>query len=142
MKRLLFICCCIFYTCFVYGQDKDEQAIRGVLAAQSEQWNKGNIAGYMKGYWESDSLQFIGKNGPDYGYATTLAHYQKAYPDAAHMGVLHFDIISIKRLCADYGFVTGKWSLQRSAGDVSGYFTLLFRKMESGAWVIVADHSS
>jgi len=35
----------------------------------------------------------------------------------------------------------GKWALKRSAGDVSGSYTLLIRKIK-GEWVIVCDHSS
>jgi hypothetical protein len=38
--------------------------------------------------------------------------------------------------------VIGKWSLKREkAGDLSGYFTLLLKKI-NGQWLIVSDHSS
>lgn len=142
MKALIAITCCLFAT-LAYSQRNDDAAIRHVLATQAAQWNKGDIAGYMAaGYWQNDSLLFIGKGGPSYGYATTLAHYQKAYPDAAHTGTLHFELINVRLLSASYAFVTGKWSLNRSAGDVSGYFTLLFRKLSKGSWVIIEDHSS
>ena len=95
----------------------------------------------MYGYWQSDSLLFIGKSGPKYGYATTLNNYKKGYPDTASMGKLHFDLLQLKRLSPVYYFVVGKWSLQRTAGDLQGYFTLLFRKIKN-RWVIMADHSS
>jgi ketosteroid isomerase-like protein len=95
----------------------------------------------MQGYWNNDSLVFVGKNGPTYGYTATLERYKKSYSDAAKMGQLHFDILQVKQLSADYYFVLGKWALTRTAGDVSGSFTLLFRKIK-GEWKIVADHSS
>lgn len=142
MKMFISIIFCFFST-LVYSQYNDEAAIRNVLATQAAQWNKGDIAGYMKaGYWQNDSLLFIGSSGPSHGYATTLAHYQKAYPDAAHMGTLHFDIINVRLLSSSYAFVTGKWALNRSAGDISGYFTLLFKKLADGHWAIIEDHSS
>src|SRR5438552_3257380 len=71
-----------------WAQGGGEAAIRSMLAAQVVEWNRGNIAGYMHGYWESDSLVFIGKHGPTYGFDSTLARYRKSYPDAAHMGKL------------------------------------------------------
>ena len=112
-----------------------------MLAAQVTEWNKGNIAAYMHGYWDSDSLLFIGSKGPRYGYANTLKRYEEAYPDAAHMGTLTSTILSITQLSFDYYFVVGSWFLKRTAGDVGGSYTLLIRKIK-GQWVIVCDHSS
>ncbi len=119
----------------------DEAQIRKMLTAQVTEWNKGNIEGYMHGYWESDSLLFIGSKGPRYGYGPTLVRYREAYPDEAHMGKLASTIKSMQRLSSDYYFVVGAWALKRSAGDVSGSYTLLIRKIK-GKWVIVCDHSS
>ena len=123
------------------AQNKDEQAIRSILAEQTIQWNKGNIESFMKGYWKSDSLLFVGKNGPKYGYQTTLENYKKNYPDTVIMGKLNYDILRVQPLSANTYFVLGKFMLIRSIGNVSGYYTLLFRKMK-GQWVIIADHSS
>lgn len=123
------------------AKGNDEAAIRKMLAAQVAEWNKGKIEGYMKGYWESDSLIFIGSKGPRYGYAMTLKKYKEAYPDADHMGVLTSTILSMKKLSGDHYFIVGSWALKRKAGDVGGSYTLLIRKIK-GEWVIVCDHSS
>ena len=123
------------------GQKSDEQAIRRVIERQSEGWNKGNIDEYMKGYWESDSLIFVGKSGVTYGYKNTLDHYRKAYPDKSSMGLLQLDLLHFKRLSSNYYYVTGKWSLKRTIGNLQGYFTLLFQKI-SNNWLIISDHSS
>ena len=95
----------------------------------------------MSGYWKNDSLMFIGQSGITYGWIQTLANYKLHYPDTIIMGKLKFDIILVKPLSPQYYHVTGKWMLKRSVGDVSGYFTLLFRKIK-GTWKIIADHSS
>ena len=121
--------------------DKDEQEIRALMARQTQAWNQGNIDAFMKGYWESDSLLFIGKSGVTHGYQNTLNNYKKGYSDTAKMGKLFFDIIEVRKLCPNYRWVLGKWFLKRSVGDVGGHYTLLFRKIK-GRWVIVADHSS
>ena len=142
MKKLLFCLCCIFSMHFASAQaDPDVAAIRKLLFAQVIEWNNGSIDGYMKGYWENDSLLFIGSKGPRYGYRNTLKRYKEAYPDAAHMGHLKTSNTSMERLSEEYYFIVGKWALNRSAGNVDGSFTLLFRKIK-GKWVIICDHSS
>lgn len=139
MKKLFF-----FLTILISLQSfsqTDIQQVRNLLSRQTAEWNKGNIEGFMKGYWESDSLLFVGKSGPRYGYENTLENYKKSYPDTAHMGKLTFDILNIKKLSPDIVFVLGKWKLKRTVGDADGVYTLLLRKMK-GKWVIVMDHSS
>ncbi len=95
----------------------------------------------MEGYWRSDSLMFIGKTDVTYGYNNTLVNYRKRYPDRTTMGTLHFDVLSLETLSEDAYFMVGRWSLQRSIGDVSGHFSLLFRRV-GRQWRIVKDHSS
>ena len=123
------------------GQSRAEQTIRSILDRQTAAWNRGDLESFMIGYWESDSLMYIGKSGVTYGYASTLASYRRNYGDTARMGKLRFDLIQVRRLSPRYFHVVGKWSLKRSAGDVGGHYTLLFRKIR-GEWVIVSDHSS
>lgn len=120
---------------------KDEAAIRKVMSAQVDAWNKGNLESFMKGYWNNDSLVFIGKSGPSYGYRQALANYKKNYSGPDQMGQLYFDLLTVKRLSAGYYFVIGKWFLKRKAGDIGGTYTLLFRKVD-GQWRIVVDHTS
>lgn len=118
-----------------------ETSIKQVLATQVETWNAGNIDAFMETYWKSDSLLFVGKNGPTYGWQNTLDNYKKNYASKEKMGVLAFDILQIKKLSEDSYFVLGKWHLTRTIGDVGGYYTLLLKKFKDG-WKIVADHSS
>ena len=122
-------------------QSKDEIAIRQLMDKQSEAWNRGDIESFMKGYWESDSLKFIGKSGITYGYNKTLENYKRGYPDTATMGKLTFTLIHVEKLSDQYYQITGKWFLKRTVGDIGGYYTLLFRKIK-GRWVIVSDHTS
>lgn len=140
MKKL-FIIFIIILPSIAKAQSKDEIAIRNTLATQTEAWNRGDIEQFMIGYWESDSLMFIGKSGVTYGYTNTLNNYKKGYPDTAAMGKLTFNLIQVKKLSNKFYHVTGKWFLKRSIGDVGGHYTLLFQKIK-GRWVIISDHSS
>lgn len=120
---------------------QDEKAIHRLLQQQTKSWNSGDIDGFMKTYWQHDSLMFIGSNGITRGWKNTLDHYKKSYPGKEGMGELSFDIIEIRKLSKDYFFVTGKWMLRRKDGHLNGHYTLLLKKIK-GEWKIIADHSS
>ncbi|MGZ5135136.1 MAG: YybH family protein [Flavitalea sp.] len=124
-----------------YGQSKNEMQIREQLKQQTENWNRGDIEGFMKTYWKSDSLLFIGSSGVNRGWQNTLNNYRKGYPDTVAMGKLAFDIIMVKKLSSKYYYVVGKWMLTRSIGNLGGHYDLLFKKIK-GKWYIIADHSS
>lgn len=112
-----------------------------IIDRQNACWNAGDVECFMKGYWESDSLVYVGSKGLTYGYQNMLNHYKEAYPGQTAMGQLTFTIKSLQPVGADGYFMIGGWHLKRSIGDVGGHFTLLWRKIED-QWVIVADHSS
>ena len=131
----------LLITTLTFAQSSNELAIREILDNQTAAWNRGDIEGFMNGYWENDSLVFIGKSGVTYGWSNTLKNYKKNYPDTAAMGKLTFTLIEVKKLSKEYYHVTGKWFLERSIGDIGGHYTLLFRKI-NGRWVIISDHSS
>lgn len=142
LRRMpLFVLFYTFFSLSVYAQS-DRQAILSILDRQTHAWNAGDIPGFMNGYWESDSLMYIGKTGIRYGYQGTLENYKKNYPDRAAMGTLKFDILHVQLLSTNAAFVVGKWHLTRpEKGDIGGHFSLVWRKIK-GKWVITADHSS
>ena len=140
MKQVLVAFLCL-YSIQITAQNSDEKAIMNLLSSQAEQWNKGNLDEFMKGYWNNDSLMFIGKNGVTYGYINTLNNYKKNYSSPEQMGKLFFEFIKVKKISTEYYWVLGKFFLKRTIGDVSGHYTLLFRKI-NGKWLIVSDHSS
>ena len=118
------------------------RAIVQVLTTQTAAWNRGDIPGFMQGYWQSDSLVFIGRKGPTYGWQPTLANYQKNYPDAAAMGQLDFSGLRVALLAPGAAQVVGHWHLARpAAGDLQGYFLLVLRQID-GKWLVVADHTN
>jgi hypothetical protein len=125
----------------LFAQTKDEKAILDILDAQTKAWNEGNLEKFMIGYWENDSLMYIGKKGVTYGYQSTLNSYKTNYAGRENMGVLTFHILHMKPLGKKHYLVVGKWSLKRTVGDVGGHYTLTFEK-QKGKWVVIADHSS
>lgn len=125
-------------SCFHNTQEKE--AILDVMYQQEQAWNSGDIDAFMKGYWRSDSLMFVGKNGIKYGWQTTLENYKKSYPDRSTMGKLSFTIEKLE-VENQTAFMLGKWNITRDSGNIGGYFTLYWKKID-GNWVIVLDHTS
>ncbi len=140
MKQLLFLSA-LLLSANLLAQNKAETAIRAIMAEQELAWNRGDIPAFMDGYWNSDSLRFVGTRGLTFGWQKTLDNYKKGYPDREAMGKLKFSIISVELLSKTSAFVIGKWHLTRSIGDLGGHYTLLWKKIK-GKWVIVADHTS
>lgn len=127
-----------------HPQDPDingEEKIRAVLAEQQECWNQGDIECFMRGYWKSDSLKFIGKSGINYGWQATLDNYKQSYPDKSAMGTLNFDLINLEPIGTDHYLVTGKWKLTRESDEPHGLFTLIWKRF-GDEWKIIYDHSS
>lgn len=120
---------------------KDKEAILALLEKQRGDWNKGDIEAYMDGYWKNDSLLFVGKSGPTYGWQKTLDNYKRGYPDKSAMGFLTFGIKKVEKIAKDRVFVLGSWHLKREKDELKGYFTLILRKID-GLWKVVVDHSS
>ncbi len=121
--------------------ESDKNEILKILEDQRLAWNKGDLKEYMNGYWQSDSLRFIGKNGIIYGWNNTLDRYAKAYPAKQTMGNLTFEVISLEKLNDCRALMVGRWMLNVSDKNISGCFTLIWQKIED-KWKIILDHSS
>lgn len=141
MKKMIFFVLLAFSIVAKAQKPTEKQAILNVLEQQRSDWNKGDVEAYMQGYWKNDSLLFVGKSGPTYGWQKTLESYKKGYPDKAAMGYLTFGIKKVEFLTKDRAFVLGSWNVKQEKAELKGYFTLLLRKI-NGVWKVVVDHSS
>ena len=120
---------------------KNLNAVNAVMKEQQDAWNRGDINAFMEGYWKSDQLVFVGGGGPVYGWKQTKDNYHKRYPSKDEMGTLTFTTIEVVQLDKKIIRLIGKYHLERKMGDLSGFFTLIFRKFND-RWLIVSDHTS
>jgi ketosteroid isomerase-like protein len=141
MKKIIWLALLVWSSTVWAQSTKDKTAILTVLENQRQAWNKADMNAYMQGYWKNDSLLFVGKSGPTYGWQKTLDNYKKGYPDKIAMGFLTFGIKKVEFLAKDVAFVLGSWNLKRDKDEPKGYFTLLLKKID-GQWKVVVDHSS
>jgi beta-aspartyl-peptidase (threonine type) len=64
------------------GKKSDEQvreAVSKVLDDQVEAWNRGDLDGFMKGYWQSEQLTFFSGGEVQQGWQETYDCYLKTY---------------------------------------------------------------
>jgi ketosteroid isomerase-like protein len=124
-----------------FGPD-DDRAVRAVLDAQREAWNRGDLEGFMAGYARSEELVFTSGGAVRRGWQETHDRYLKRYgSDRATMGRLGFEILGVQALGADGAVVLGRWKLSDTPSAGSGVFSVALTR-SGGAWRIVHDHTS
>lgn len=143
MKKLILLSLFFLHAFSLLSQTDASQfeKVKKILARQQEDWNKGDIPGFMEAYWKSDQLQFGGANGITRGWQQTLDGYKKRYPNKAAMGKLTFVIKDMTRQSRKVISLTGSWELEREHDRPGGHFLLIWRKIK-GEWKIVVDHTS
>ncbi len=125
-----------------YAADS-ESAIKHVLTAQQDAWNRHDLDAFMSGYWNSPELTFFSGAKETRGWQATLERYRATYGSPGHaMGKLNFSDLRIEMLGPEAAFVRGAWHLTMPEGkNPEGRFTLIFRKVGDG-WKIIHDHTS
>jgi beta-aspartyl-peptidase (threonine type) len=126
----------------------DEKDIRLVLDTQVVAWNKGDLDGFMAGYWNDDGLTFISGGDITSGWKKTKERYEKRYKaDGKEMGKLTFSELHIETFSPTAAMLRGKYELafEKEKDDkkkmARGRFTLIMRKFADG-WKITHDHTS
>src|SRR5262249_38307886 len=110
-----------------------EQAIRRVLDDQVKAWNRGDLPGFMEGYWKSRELTFSSGKDQTKGWQQTLERYRKRYQgEGREMGKLSFTEVVVTPLGPDSAYARGRWQLVRSKDRPGGIFTLIFRRLPEG----------
>ena len=122
-------------------ESRISSAVRAVLTAQSQAWNRGDLEGYRDGYARSPDTVFVSGDSVARGWQTVLDRYRKKYDSRDKMGTLTFSDLEITPLGNDAALALGRWHLQRATDEPHGRFSLILRRTKQG-WKIVHDHSS
>jgi uncharacterized protein (TIGR02246 family) len=117
--------------------------VRAVWTAQVDAWNRGDLDGFMTGYWDSPDLVFFSNRAETRGWQQTLNRYRATYKsEGKQMGTLDFPQLEFKELGPDAVLARGQWRLKMPDGKEStGMTSVLFQRRPEG-WRIVHDHSS
>ena len=121
----------------------EEHPIRMVFSRQEKAWNRGDLEGYMQGYWKSPDLTFYSGGTVTRGWEATLERYRRRYrSEGKEMGRLDFSEDTVEMLGADSAVGHGRWRLALSGGrELTGLYTVILKHLPEG-WRIVHDHSS
>jgi beta-aspartyl-peptidase (threonine type) len=120
----------------------DDAAVRKVLADQVVAWNKGDLDGFMAGYWNDERMTYISGSKSVRGWKALRDRYRSAYQgEGKEMGKLSFTDLDSEAVGPAAVLVRGKWEVTAGKETVGGWFTLLFRKMPEG-WKVTHDHTS
>lgn len=120
---------------------KIKDAIRKVLNEQVEAWNRGDLGGFMRGYWKSEKMLFISGKNMFRGWQSAFDRYKRSYDTKEKMGTLSFTKVEIELLGKEAALAIGRFTLLRKNDKPTGIFTLTFRKIGK-KWRIVVDHTS
>ena len=122
--------------------DRAEEQIRSVLNDQVESWNRGDLDGFMAGYWNSEELLFCSASTITKGWRPTLERYRQRYQaEGREMGKLTFAEIHVEPIKEDIAIVRGRWLLSLKSSQPHGLFTLKMVRFAQG-WRCVYDHTS
>jgi beta-aspartyl-peptidase (threonine type) len=117
--------------------------LRKMLDEQTAAWNRGDLEGFMQGYWHSPDLTFFSGNTINHGWEATLQRYRQRYQTGgAQMGQLSFTDEKIDMLSPDAAVVTARWHLAMPTGEKREGLTSIVCKHMKDGWKIVHDHSS
>jgi ketosteroid isomerase-like protein len=128
------------------GQSDREDSIRSVRAVLDRQvtdWNKGDLDGFLTGYWNSPKVVFQSGGQRFDGWAAMRDRYRRRYQaEGRAMGRLVFSALDVESLGPEAVLARGRWQLTMPDGATpGGLFTVIFRKLPEG-WKIVHDHTS
>jgi len=117
--------------------------LRQLLDDQTAAWNRGDLEGFMHGYWHSQEMTFFSGNTILRGWEAAMQRYRDKYQaPGKEMGKLSFTDEKIEMLGLDAALVTARWHLRMSDGkNLEGLTTVVCKRLKEG-WRIVHDHSS
>ena len=118
-------------------------AVRAVLDRQVADWNKGDLDGFLAGYWNSPKVVFQSGGQRYDGWEAMRDRYRRRYQaEGRAMGRLAFSGLDVEPLGPEAVLARGRWQLTMPDGSTpGGLFTVIFRKLPEG-WKIVHDHTS
>lgn len=146
MRHFFIVSACFIISSTIVADERkpstEEEQIRSLLDDQVVAWNKGDLEGFMKGYWNSEELTFYSGKDVKTGWKSTMQRYKERYQGKGkEMGKLKFSGLEIQSIGPMAAIVKGRWQVELKKEKLEGLFTLLLRKTADG-WRIVHDHTS
>lgn len=119
-------------------------AVPAMLRASAEDWNRGDLDGFLDDYLDSPETAFVGSD-VSFGVDEIRARYLRSYWSTGRPeGLLSFEDIHVRPLGSAHALARGRYVLKdrsTSRQTSTGMFTLVLVRTADG-WRIIHDHSS
>ncbi|MBI4545718.1 MAG: DUF4440 domain-containing protein [Gemmatimonadetes bacterium] len=119
--------------------------ITAMLRSSADDWNRGDLEGFLDDYLDSGETTFVGGSAVLHGVPELRRRYQAAYfKDGAPRDALRFEELEIRQLPPHHALALGRYVLFDRATHTTtatGFFSLVLRRTTRG-WKIIHDHSS
>jgi uncharacterized protein (TIGR02246 family) len=142
MKTIVFL---VVFACgvgasAVFGQSKDEKAIRAALESTAEGWNKGDLNQYLAVYVkEATEMRSTGPAGGVEAIEQTMKN--GFWKTGRPVQTLRYESVVVRMLGSKNALVTGQFILTgANRPDRTGWFTTVWTKTKNG-WRMIHDHS-
>jgi uncharacterized protein (TIGR02246 family) len=119
-----------------------KKAIQSVLDQQVAAWNRGDIKGFMDGYWNSAELTYVGNTKVTRGWQTLLDRFEElSKTSSGQIGTLELPETQITVLSKESALVWGTYRVLQPGQDRKGLYTLVLRRFRDG-WRTIYDRTS
>lgn len=128
----------------VQASHEPKEAIQTVLDQQIVAWNRGDLEGFMVGYWNSSDFVYLSNKQVVRGWQTMLDRYRQTFKSSgeAQMGMLELQDTQITLRGKEAALVWGPYRVVNpDCKQRGGLYALVMRKSPEG-WRKVYDRRS
>ena len=146
MLTKIMISVLLFLSINAFAVEKDEQAIKQIIADIKFGWENGDGRPFRKHFLEFQGARYIESGGQNLGLDDLVTHHVEPEKDALEFLSLEFSDIEV-HFEKDFAWavastrVKGKVKKGGKEFDKSGFQTFLFRLVDN-QWKVVHTHSS
>jgi ketosteroid isomerase-like protein len=120
-----------------------QRDIAAMLERSAQDWNRGDLAGFMSDYVKDSTLSYVSDGHFRHGWQALYDHYQQAYfAPGTQRDSLSFEELDVQPLTLNLALATARFQLHQGDSLVaSGPFSLVLQRQGS-RWLILHDHTS
>ncbi len=120
-----------------------QREIPELLARSAQDWNRGDLDGFMGDYAQDSLTGYVVRGHVQYGWQALYDSYRSRYfAPGQTRDSLSFEEVAVRSLGPGTAFATARFALHRGDSLVaSGPFTIVLEK-RAGRWLILHDHSA
>jgi len=136
-------CVVMLAACATPPSADPQTEIAALLSRSASDWNRGDLAGFMRDYAHDSLTSYVSAGHVMYGWQKLFDRYQTTYfGPGKSRDSLAFEEVHVRPLAPDLALCTARFRLlRRDSVTASGPFTLILQK-RGARWQILHDHTS